>query len=196
MASMYEQISPLIIRYDPDDTWNALIKTQGSTEKAIAEIEKVTKKLNPAFPFRYEFLDESYAQSYRNERTVSTLLDYFAIVCILISCLGLLGLSSFSADQRAKEIGIRKVLGASVFSVILLISRDYVRIMIIACVLAIPLSYYYLQDWLSSFVFRMDLSLSFFIVAGLLGILLGAFTVGLKSFKAAIANPRDTLKEE
>ena len=196
MASMYEQIAPLIVRYDPDDTWNAVIKTQGSTQKALEEIEKVTKKLNPAFPFRYEFLDETYAQSYRNERTVSTLLDYFAIVCIFISCLGLLGLSSFSADQRAKEIGIRKVLGASVFNLVLLISRDYVRIMIIACVLAIPLSYYYLQDWLSGFAFRMDLNVSFFIVASVLGILLGALTVGLKSFKAAIANPRDTLKEE
>ena len=196
MASMYEQIAPLIIRYDPYDTWNALIKTQGSTQKAIEEIEKVTKKINPAFPFRYEFLDETYAQSYRNERTVSTLLDYFAIVCIFISCLGLLGLSSFSADQRAKEIGIRKVLGASVSNLVLLISRDYVRLMIIACVLAIPLSYYYLQDWLSGFVFRMDLSPNFFIIAGSLGIVLGALTVGLKCLKAAMANPRDTLRDE
>jgi putative ABC transport system permease protein len=196
MASMYEQIAPLIIRYDPSDTWSALIKTQGSTQKAIEEIEKVTKKLNPAFPFRYEFMDETYAKSYQNERTVSTLLDYFAVVCIFISCLGLLGLSSFSADQRAKEIGIRKVLGAGVFNVVMLISRDYVRIMIIACLLAIPLSYYYLQNWLSSFVFRMDLSVHFFVIAGLLGILLGALTVGLKSFKAAMANPKDTLKEE
>ena len=196
MASMYEQIAPLIIRYDPYDTWHALIKTQGSTQKAIEEIEKVTKKLNPAFPFRYEFLDETYAQSYRNERTVSTLLDYFAIVCIFISCLGLLGLSSFSADQRAREIGIRKVLGASIFNVVLLISRDYVRIMIIACIVAIPLSYYYLKDWLSSFAFRMDLSVNFFVIAGLFGIILGALTVGLKSFKAAIANPKDTLRDE
>jgi putative ABC transport system permease protein len=196
MASMYEQIAPLIIRYDPADTWYAVIKTQGSTQKAIKAIEKVSKNLNPAFPFRYEFLDETYAKSYRNERTVSTLLDYFAVVCIFISCLGLLGLSSFSADQRAKEIGIRKVLGAGVFNIVMLISRDYVRIMVIACILAIPLSYYYLQGWLSSFAFRMDLKANFFVIAGLLGILLGALTVGLKSFRAATANPRDTLRDE
>lgn len=195
-GSMYEQISPLIIGFDPGSTGYALVKTQGPTQQAVEQIEKITKKLNPAYPFRYEFMDETYARTYQNEKSVSTLLDYFAAVCIFISCLGLLGLSSFSADQRAKEIGIRKVLGANVFNLVLLISRDYARIMIIACVLAIPVSYYYLEDWLSSFVFRVDLSLFFFVIAGLLAIVLGGLTVGLKSFKAAMANPRETLREE
>jgi hypothetical protein len=108
---MYEQIAPLIIRYDPKDTWNAVIKTQGSTQKAIQEIEKVTKKLNPAFPFRYEFVDETYAQSYRNERTVSTLLDYFAIVCIFISCLGLLG------SPPSQQINVQRKSAFEKFSV-------------------------------------------------------------------------------
>ena len=196
MASIYEQIAPLIILFDPIRTGYALIRTQGSTHKAIVQIENVTRKLNPAFPFRYEFLDETYAQTYRSEKAVSILLDYFAMICIFISCLGLLGLSSFSADQRAKEIGIRKVLGAGVFNLVMLISKDYARIMIIACVIAIPVSYYYLEDWLSSFVFRMDLSLIFFMIAGLLAIVLGGLTVGLKSLKAAMANPRDTLRDE
>jgi putative ABC transport system permease protein len=195
-SSMYEQIAPLIIRYDPNQTGYVLVKTQGSTQKAVGEIEKLTKKLNPAYPFRYQFVDDTYSQSYKNEMAVSKLLDYFAVVCIFISCLGLLGLSSFSADQRAKEIGIRKVLGAGVLNLVLLISRDYARIMIIACILAIPVAYYFLRGWLSSFVFRMDLNLLFFVVAGLLAIALGAITVGLKSFRAAMANPRDTLREE
>jgi ABC-type antimicrobial peptide transport system permease subunit len=196
MASMYQQIAPLIILYAPENAEYALIRTQGSTQNAVEEIKKVTTKLNPAYPFRYEFMDDTFAQSYRNEIAVSTLLDYFAIVCIFISCLGLLGLSSFSADQRAKEIGIRKVLGAGVFNLVMLISRDYVKIMIIGCIIAIPLSYYYLQGWLSSFVFRMDLRVNFFVVAGLLAITLGGLTVGLKSLRAAMANPKDTLREE
>ncbi|HET6540264.1 MAG TPA: ABC transporter permease [Chryseolinea sp.] len=196
MSSMYDQIAPLIIRYDPNNTRVALIRTQGSTQEAIGQVEQVTRKLNPAFPFRYQFMDEEYARSYSSELAVSTLLNYFALVCIFISCLGLLGLSSFAADQRAKEIGIRKVLGAGVLNLVLLISRDYVRIMVVACVLAIPVSYYYLQQWLNSFAFRMDLSIAFFSFAGMLAILLGGLTVGFKSFRAAVANPRDTLKEE
>ncbi|HEY4655901.1 MAG TPA: ABC transporter permease, partial [Cyclobacteriaceae bacterium] len=159
MSSLYEPIKPLIIRYDPKSTGSAFIRTQGSTQQAIARIEEVTRKLNPSFPFRYSFLDQEYANRYEGERAVSSLVNIFAIVSIFLSCLGLLGLSSFSADQRSKEIGIRKVHGARTSGLIFLLSRSYASLIAIAFVIAAPISYFYMQHWLNNFAFQTELNL-------------------------------------
>ena len=196
MDSMYEPIAPLIVRYAPGGTRVAFVRTQGKTQEAIAGIEKVTKDLNPAFPFRYEFLDQEYSKTYQGETTVSKLVNIFAGVSIFISCLGLLGLSSFSADQRAKEIGIRKVHGAGSFSLVLLLSKHYARLMLIAFVVATPVSYFYIQSWLSSFAFRITPSMIAFVAAGIVAFMLGALTVSFKSYQAATVNPIKTLRDE
>ncbi len=196
MDSMYEPIAPLIVRYAPRGTSVAFVRTQGNTQDAIAGIEKVTKALNPAFPFRYEFLDQEYRKTYQGETTVSKLVNIFAGVSIFISCLGLLGLSSFSADQRAKEIGIRKVHGAGSFSLVLLLSKHYAQLMLIAFVLATPVSYFYIQSWLSSFAFRITPSMIAFVAAGIASFVLGALTVSFKSYQAAVVNPIKTLRDE
>ena len=107
--------------------------------------------LNPSFPFRYWFLDQEYANRYEGEKAVSSLVNIFAVVSIFLSCLGLLGLSSFSADQRSKEIGIRKVHGAATSSLIVLLSRNYTRLIVVAFVFAAPISYFYMQHWLNNF---------------------------------------------
>ena len=196
MASLYDPIQPLIIRYNPKSTGSAFIRTQGSTQRAIARIEEVTRELNPAYPFRYSFLDQVYSSRYEGERAVNSLVDIFAIVSIFLSCLGLLGLSSFSADQRSKEIGIRKVHGARVSGLVFLLSRSYARLIVIAFVIAAPISYFYMQHWLNNFAFQAELSLFHFAVSGLVAFALGALTVGVKSYQAASANPVKTLKEE
>ena len=196
MDSMYEPIAPLIVRYAPRGTRVAFVRTQGNTQDAIAGIEKVTKDLNPAFPFRYEFLDQEYNKTYQGETTVSKLVNIFAGVSIFISCLGLLGLSSFSADQRAKEIGIRKVHGAGSFSLVLLLSKHYAQLMLIAFVVATPISYFYIQSWLSSFVFKISPGMIAFVAAGILAFALGALTVSFKSYQAATVNPIKTLRDE
>ena len=153
-------------------------------------------ELNPAYPFQYDFLDDDFKEAYRSETTLSTLANIFAIVSIFISCLGLLGISSFSADQRSKEIGVRKVHGASIFAVVLMLSRDYARLMAIAIIIAIPIAYYYMQLWLSKFAFRIELNMTIFIAAGSIAFVVGALTVGYKSYMAATINPVRTLKNE
>lgn len=196
MSSMYDPIAPLIIRYQPKDTYTALVRISSNTHDALTAIEKVTKEINPAFPFRYDFLDEDFARQYRSESSVSSLVNIFAGVSIFIACLGLLGLSSFSADQRAKEIGIRKVHGASVRSLVLLLSKQYASLMMIAFVIAAPVSYFYMQRWLSDFAFRTDLNITLFVIAGVVTFVIGALTVSYKSYSAALTNPVKTLKEE
>ncbi|WP_339810849.1 ABC transporter permease [uncultured Imperialibacter sp.] len=196
MQSLYEPIAPVIVTYNPAYTSVALIRLQNDIPKAIAGIEKVTTALSPAFPFQYEFMDTSYAASYRTEMSLSALVNIFAIVSIFISCLGLFGLSSFSADLRSKEIGIRKVHGASVTGLIMLLSKDYTRLMIVAFVLAAPVAWYYMQEWLNSFAFRTDLTLTAFLLAGLTAFVVGALTVSVKSYQAASVNPTRTLKDE
>lgn len=197
MASMYDQIAPLIIRYDPSDAGTTFIRIDGgSTREALTGIERVSRDMNPAFPFRYSFLDEEFASQYQGERSVSSLVNIFAFVSVFIACLGLLGLSSFSADQRAKEIGVRKVHGASTGSLVLLLSKQYALLIVAAFIIATPLSYIYMKNWLSDFAYRVDISIIQFLAAGLITFVIGALTVGYKSYAAALANPVKTLKEE
>lgn len=194
MGSMYENIQPLIIRYDPSSTFVAFIRVQNDIPKAISSIEDITKELNPAFPFRYEFMDESYEAEYRGEMSIKTLAIIFSVVSIIISCLGLLGLSSYSADQRSKEIGIRKVHGAGIVQLILMLSKNYTRLILMAFILATPITWYLISQWLNDFAFRIELNPIVFIAAGVLAFIIGAVTVGLKSYQAASSNPIRTLK--
>jgi len=196
MSSMYEPIAPLVIRYDPQNTFVAFIRIRGNTQDALLTIEQVTTDFNPSFPFTYKFLDLEYEQSYKNEMTISTLSNIFAVIAIFISCLGLFGLSSFSAEQRTKEIGIRKVLGASVGKLVLLLSKDFTQLILLSFIIAAPVSYYLTSGWLDKFVYKTELGLNVFIISGIAAILIGGFTVSFKSFQAASANPVDTLKEE
>ncbi|MEQ9007026.1 MAG: FtsX-like permease family protein, partial [Ekhidna sp.] len=150
----------------------------------------------PGSDFDYLFIDEAYAESYDNEMTVSSLAKIFAGISILISCLGLFGLSAFTAEQRSKEIGVRKVHGASVRHLVLLLSKDYSILMIFAFILAIPFGYYYAQQWLDGFEFRTSISPVIFVMAGLITFIIGALTVSFKSYQAARVNPVKTLKDE
>jgi putative ABC transport system permease protein len=196
MSSMYSQIGPLIMRYQPADAGAAFVRVDGDTHEALASIEKLTKEISPSFPFRYHFLDEDFERQYTGEQSVSSLVNIFAGVSIFIATLGLLGLSSFSADQRAKEIGVRKVHGASTGALVVLLSKQYARLMIIAFVVAAPLSYFYMQRWLSDFAYRIDMNVALFIVAGIVTFAIGALTVSYKSYMAAVANPVKTLRED
>jgi ABC-type antimicrobial peptide transport system permease subunit len=196
MSSMYDPIAPLVIRYAPREAGTAFVRISGNTHDALMDIESATKDINPAFPFRYRFLDEDFARQYRGERSVSSLVNIFAGVSIFSGCLGLFGLSSFSADQRAKEIGVRKVHGASVASVVLLLSKQYAKLMIAAFVIATPSSYFYMQRWLGDFAYRIDMDIALFVAAGVVTFVIGALTVSYKSYTAALANPAKTLKAE
>ena len=152
--------------------------------------------MNPVFDFDYQFMDEAYAASYENERTVSLQANVFSIISILISCLGLLGLSSYTAEQRSREIGVRKVHGASVTQILVLLTKDYSKLMLLAFLISIPFGYYFMQQWLNDFEFRTDLSAVVFLIAGALTFVIGVLTVSAKSYQAANVNPVETLKDE
>lgn len=197
MANMHESIAPLIITcIAPSRTSMALVRIQGDPGSALKSIESVTSELNLAEEFNYEFVDERYAESYRSEMTVSELARIFAGISIFISCLGLFGLSAFTAEQRSKEIGVRKVHGASEKQLVMLLSRDYSILMLFAFIVALPFAYYYAQQWLEGFEYRTQLNPLLFIIAGSITFIIGAATVSIKSFQAAKANPIESLRDE
>lgn len=196
--SMHEQIRPMILRYGENTEWGrALVRTEpGQTQAALASLEKVCKALNPKFPFTYQFSDEEYAKLYQSEQVVSKLANYFAFLGIFISCLGLLGLVTFTAEQRTKEIGVRKVLGASVSSVVALLSTDFLKLVFIALLIASPLAYYLMQRWLADFAYRINMEWWMFVLAGLLAVGIALLTVSYQSIKAALMNPVKSLRSE
>ncbi len=146
--SLYEPISPQIIIKNPDYAESILIKTDADkTKDIIANLEGINQKINPDHPFHYDFLDESFNNRYQSETIISSLANIFTIIAILISCLGLFGLSAFTAEQRTKEIGIRKTLGASISNIVGLLSKDFLKLVALPLIIAIPLAWYFMQEW-------------------------------------------------
>jgi putative ABC transport system permease protein len=197
MTSLYAPIEPTIIRLAPNDTWRLFVRTQaGQTEAALASLEAVYKKFNPAYPFAYEFLDASFEQTYRSEMVIGTLARTFAVLAVFIACMGLFGLASFTAEQRTKEVGIRKVMGASVANLVVLLSRDFIVLVLIAFVLTAPVAYYVAVAWLGNFAYHVALDAQVFAVAGVAALLIAWLTVGYQSVRAAVANPVRALRTE
>ncbi|UFH54212.1 ABC transporter permease [Spirosoma sp. KNUC1025] len=196
--SLHVPIRPLVIRLAEDWAYgNILIKTQpGQTKQALASIEAVCRTMNPAFPFTYSFVDSDYQKLYASETVVGTLATLFAGLAVFIACLGLFGLAAFTAEQRTKEIGVRKVLGASVTSIVGLLSKDFLKLVVIAIVIASPLAWYAMKQWLESYAYKIDLSWWMFVLAGLLAISIALLTVSFQSIKAALMNPVKSLKSE
>lgn len=199
--SLHVPIDPLIIRLFKN-SWktywgNILIRTEkGKTKEAIASMEKVFRQFNPGFPFRYYFTDEEMLKNYKAEQTVSKLSRYFSFLAIFISCLGLFGLVTFTAEQRVKEIGIRKVLGASVSGIVRMLSRDFLILVLIAAMIAFPVAWWAMNRWLGDFAYRIDIGWWVFVVAGIAALLIALLTVSFQAIKAAIANPVKSLRTE
>jgi ABC-type antimicrobial peptide transport system permease subunit len=191
-------ISPLIIYHVPINwTGTMMIRIGGNDPEAvIAHVEEVWNGFNPAFPFNYGFLDKEYEQLYDSEQRLGTIFRYFAFLAIFISCLGLLGLASFMAEQRTREIGIRKTLGASAGSIIMLMSKEFARLVIIANIIAIPVAWYFLKDWLDHYAFKTSLAADVFIYAFLLSVIIAWLTVSYQAVKAALMNPVKAIKCE
>ncbi|MES2730759.1 MAG: ABC transporter permease [Bacteroidota bacterium] len=197
LRSLHEKINPLVLVFNHQNTSFLLVKTKaGKTAQAIAELGRVTKQFNPAYPLTYHFLDEAYEQLYRNEQQVNTLINAFGVLAICISCLGLFGLAAFTAERRTKEIGIRKVLGASVTSIVALLSKDFLKLIALANIIAWPLAYYALHTWLQNFEYRIPIDSRLFGLAGVSALFIALLTVSFQAIKAAIANPVKSLRAE
>ena len=197
-SSLYNKISPLIIR-DNDNEIKAdfFIKiAPGNIPKAMDAIATTWKRLIPDVPFKYQFMNESFDNLYKDDLKVSKLVLLFSCITIIISSLGLFGLAAFVAEQRRKEIGIRKVLGASVISVTKMLSKDFIKLVCIACLIAFPLAWWAMNKWLQSFIYRINISWWIFLAAGVTAILIAMITVSFQAIKAAVANPVDSLRSE
>jgi ABC-type antimicrobial peptide transport system permease subunit len=196
--SLHEAIRPMIIRLRRSHHYgNVLIRTQpGQTKQALASIETLYRRFNPKVPFDYSFVDAEYEQLYKSETIVGTLASVFAGMAVFIACLGLFGLAAFTTEQRAKEIGVRKVLGASVGSVVALLSKDFLRLVLIAILIASPLAYYAMHRWLLNFAYRIDIVWWTFALAGGIAVLIALLMVGFQSVKAALINPVKSLRSE
>ena len=168
----------------------------GDTKAALAFIKTTWNKLNPDYPFEYQFLDDHFNEVYKADNQVSQIVSILAVLTIIISCLGLFGLASYSAEKRVKEIGVRKVLGASVQNIVLLLARNFIALVLISNIIAWPLAWYAMHKWLQGYAFRIDIQWWVFALAGAGAILIAFVTVSFQSIKAAIANPVKSLRSE
>lgn len=195
--SLHEPIDPTIMTTkNPAYFYMAAKTDMNHTEEAIKHLEKVWYKAYPDDVFNYEFLDETFARFYQAEARQSTLFTVFSFIAIFIGCLGLYGLVAFMAAQRTKEVGIRKVLGASVFNITVLFSKEFIKLVLIAFVLAAPIAYYLMRLWLQDFTYRISISYWPFILAGAATLLIALITMSAKAIQAALANPVVSLKSE
>lgn len=198
IGSPYEAVKPVVFSLTTGSGNVALlkIKAASSLKSALGKIETVFKKFNPEQPFEYQFIDDEYAKKFGDEERLSKLAGFFASLAIIISCLGLFGLTSFVAEQRKKEIGVRKVLGASVLSVWNLLSKDFILLVAVAFLIAVPLSYYFMHNWLQNYQYRTQMPWWIFAVAGIGALLITLLTVSFQAIRAAVANPVESLRSE
>lgn len=195
--SMHEQVKPLFFRLSPENTWNILVRLEaGKSKEALAAIGELYTSINPGFSFEYKFQDAEYAQLYAAEQRVATLSSYFATMAVVISCLGLFGLAAFTAERRLKEIGIRKALGSSSTNIVLLLSGDFTRMVLVSVVLGLPAGYWLLDKWLAEFAFRIPLDVVYFAAAGAIALAIAWVTVASQAIRASRVNPVNCLRTE
>lgn len=198
MESPFRPISPLTIIFNKD--WVSYVNIRMNpampASKVISRIKPVFEKYNPSFPFEYQFADEQYAKKFNYEELVGNLAAIIAVLAIFISCLGLYGLASFTAEQRIKEIGVRKVLGASVIKLWQLLSKDFLILVLTACVIAIPVAWYFMNEWLKNYEYKTSIGFGIFVLVVLLSMVITLITVSYQAIKAAVANPAKSLTTE
>ena len=191
-------IQPMIILLNPDwgGSYIAAKIEKGQAQSAVATTEKLWKTLFPDKPFEYGFLDESFDKTYKKETKASEIFTLFAVLAIFISCLGLFGLAAFTAERRTKEIGIRKVLGASILNLVGILSKEFIVLVIVSAFIAIPLAWYFMNDWLKKYAYRIDLEWWNFAIAIAITLIIALLTVSYQAIRAALMNPVKSLKSE
>ncbi|MFC3415380.1 ABC transporter permease [Algoriphagus hitonicola] len=194
--SLKETVKPAFLKYDPGFAQNILVRIQSENQpETIAEVTAIFQNLLGQKP-TVSFMDESYQALYLQEQRVSALAEYFGIVAIFLSCLGLFGLAAFTAESRKKEIGVRKVLGESIGGILNLITVDFIKLVAIAILTTLPLGWYFANSWLETYAYQTNLSWWVFVGSGLLLILVALMTVGFQAYKAAASNPVHSLRND
>lgn len=198
MESPFTPVKPILYTMDYENANVVIVKINPafSISSALPKIEPVFKKYNPGAPFDYTFADDEYAKKFATEERIGSLATFFAVFAIFISCLGLFGLASFTAEQRAKEVGVRKVLGASVLNLWKLLSKDFIALVLISFFIAIPVAYFFMQKWLYNYDYRIHISAWVFVITGIMAMFITLATVSYQAIKAAVANPVKNLRTE
>jgi putative ABC transport system permease protein len=195
---LHEGIEPFAFRYynNSDIGFNYMIARSGGGNigQSLSALENSWKKFNPNEPFEYSFLDQDFQKNYEAETRQGRLINYFTLIAIIISCLGLFGLATFTAEQRTKEIGIRKVLGANIYGVVVLLSKDFLKLVLAAVIIASPLAYYLMNKWLQNFAYQTSITWQVFVLTAIVAILIAFITISFQAIKAAVANPVKALK--
>jgi putative ABC transport system permease protein len=194
---MHQKIGPCVLFWKPDWMGQLYVKASaGRTPEAIAAVKKIWAAYNPEEPFEFSFLDDVYTSMYTKDQQIGTLFNVFACIAIFISCLGLLGLVTYTAQLKTREIGIRKVLGASVTSVTGMLAKEFVGLVLLAILIASPVGWYFMDRWLQDFAYRSTISWWIFPVAGAFALLIAVMTISVQAIKAALANPVKSLRTE
>jgi putative ABC transport system permease protein len=194
---MHQKIPPLLMQYNKNWRGKMYVRTTGKdAPRALAAAERVWKEYNADYTFDYAFLDSQFDDLYKTDTHVGQLFNCFAIITILISCLGLFGLVTFTAESKVKEIGVRKVLGANVPGIVRLLSKDFLKLVTVSIVIATPVAWWVMNKWLQSFAYRVDISWWMFALAGVIAMLIALLTVSFQAMKAAMANPVRSLRTE
>ena len=197
LRSLHERIDPLILLYRPEVSRVMFIRLgPENIDKTVDDIERIYQKWTPEYPFEYQLLDDRVKGLYDMEKRAGKIVSYFSLLTVIIACIGLLGLASFMAAQRKKEIGIRKVLGASAMEMVFMLVKEFVKCIIIANILAWPVAYYAMNDLLEVYAYRIDLGIGSFLLAGTLALVIALITVSYQAFRAAFANPADAIRYE
>lgn len=198
-GNMYGKPDPVMFFYSrPENATQMYIrlKPEADIEKSLLQMQEIIKKYNPAYPFVYQFVDEQFNQMFLSEALIGKLSGIFSTLAIIISCLGLFGLAAYTAERRIREIGVRKVLGASVASITTLLSKDFLKLVGIACLIAFPTAWWVMHNWLQHYQYRVNISWWIFLAAGLSSMLIALITISFQSVKVAIANPIRSLRTE
>ncbi|MEX2397392.1 MAG: FtsX-like permease family protein, partial [Balneolales bacterium] len=194
--SMHQEIAPLAMHISPRYALLTIKFSTADVPGMLSYIEEQWKAHEINYPFDYNFLDQSWAGLYQSEQKLMKILSFLAALAIIIASFGLFGITSFMAKKRAQEIGIRKVLGASVTNIVALLSKDFVKLVILGFVIAIPIAWYTMNQWLADFAYRIEIGPGIFILAGVAALIIALLTVSWQSIKAAVANPVESLRSE
>ncbi|MCK4416897.1 MAG: ABC transporter permease, partial [Candidatus Latescibacteria bacterium] len=195
--SLHQKIEPLVLRIEPE--WFSMVAIKISPGDISGTLDFMKQKwemVSPAYPFIYHFLDTDFDRLYKADERLSRILGYFTLLAIVIACLGLFGLTSFATEQRTKEIGIRKILGASISGIVLLLSKEFTKLVIVSNLIAWPVAYWAMNRWLQDFAYRIHIGVGTFLLAGVLALVIALLTVSFQAIKAALANPVEALRYE
>jgi putative ABC transport system permease protein len=195
--SLYDKVVATVLQIYPPAYWKVAVKfSTANVDKTIREVQTVWSRFAPEYPIEYIFLDDNFEKMYKAEDKLRSLLWVFTGIAIFVACLGLLGLAAYAAERRRKEVGIRKVLGATVQGIVVLLTKDFIKLVLLSLLIASPIAWYFMNEWLQDFAYRIAISWWMFVAGGAIALAIALLTVSFQSVKAALANPTKNLRTE